>query len=217
MEVAMSDRVRVYFDGAADRFDSIYRSNKSFTQRLVDYFFHDVMYRRYELTLELCGKDLTGKRVLDIGCGSGRYAIEMARRGAEVVGLDFAPAMVELARKLSDEAGVAERCNFEQCDFLNWSEPHSFDICIGIGFFDYIQEPEVFLQRIHALNPSRAIFSFPIRWTLRTPTRWARLNLNNCPVYFYGKNQITALMKGAGWDYCNIDTLSRDYLTHISE
>ena len=79
MEVAMSDRVRVYFDGAADRFDSIYRSNKSFTQRLVDYFFHDVMYRRYELTLELCGKDLTGKRVLDIGCGSGILSMFAAR------------------------------------------------------------------------------------------------------------------------------------------
>ena len=214
MEAIMSDRVRSYFDGAANRFDSIYRPDKSLAQQLVDGLFHGVMHRRYELTFELCGEDLTGKRVLDIGCGSGRYAIEMARRGAEVVGLDFAPTMIELARELSAEAGVAERCHFEQGEFLSWSDPHHFDICLGIGFFDYIEDPGAFLQRIYHLGAAQAIFSFPIRWTLRTPSRWLRLSLNNCPVYFYGKDQVAGLMRRAGWARFETHPLSRDYLVH---
>lgn len=216
MEAVMSDRVRSYFDGAANRFDSIYRPDKSLAQKLVNGLFHGVIHRRYELTFELCGEDLTGKRALDIGCGSGRYSIELARRGAEVVGLDFAPAMVELARELADGAGVADRCHFEQCDFLSWSEPHHFDICLGIGFFDYIEDPGAFLERIYCLGASQTIFSFPIRWTLRTPTRWLRLNMNNCPVYFYGKSQVDELMREAGWGRFEVHSLSRDYLVYAS-
>ena len=158
----------------------------------------------------------TGKRALDIGCGSGRYSIELARRGAEVVGLDFAPAMVELARELAEEAGVAERCHFEQCDFLSWSAPHHFDICLGMGFFDYIKDPGAFLERIYRLGASQTVFSFPIRWTLRTPTRWLRLNMNNCPVYFYGKSQVDGLLRQAGWTSVEIHSLSRDYLAQLS-
>ena len=42
--------------------------------------------------------DLTGRRVLDAGCGTGALAVEAARRGAEVVAIDLAGTLVELAR-----------------------------------------------------------------------------------------------------------------------
>lgn len=48
--------------------------------------------------LELLG-DVAGKRVLDAACGPGLYAEELVRRGAEVVGFDQSPRMVELARE----------------------------------------------------------------------------------------------------------------------
>jgi 2-polyprenyl-3-methyl-5-hydroxy-6-metoxy-1,4-benzoquinol methylase len=43
--------------------------------------------------------DVTGKRVLDAGCGPGLYAEELVRRGASVVGFDESPEMVRLARR----------------------------------------------------------------------------------------------------------------------
>ena len=58
------------------------------------------------------------------------------------------------------------------------------------------------------------VFSFPKRWTLRTPSRWLRLSLNNCPVYFYDKGQVAGLLRGAGWTDFEIHNLSRDYLLH---
>ncbi len=42
--------------------------------------------------------DLSGQRVLDAGCGTGALAVEAARRGAEVVGIDLSPTLVDLAR-----------------------------------------------------------------------------------------------------------------------
>lgn len=43
--------------------------------------------------------DLTGRRVLDAGCGTGALAVEAAKRGAEVVAVDIAPGLIEIAQQ----------------------------------------------------------------------------------------------------------------------
>ena len=160
--------------------------------------------------MSLCG-NVVGKRVLDVGCGSGRYAVELARRGAQVVGIDFATPMLDVARDAAERSQVAVSCRFEEADFLEWCEPHHFEICLGIGFFDYTAEPERFLERVRGVTLEKGIFSFPIRWTVRTLTRWMRLRLNRCPVFFYDKHQIRD-MTADRWESVDIHRLSRDYL-----
>ncbi|QIK38795.1 magnesium protoporphyrin IX methyltransferase [Caldichromatium japonicum] len=44
-------------------------------------------------------EDLRGKRLLDAGCGTGMLAVEAARRGAEVVAVDVAPTLIQIARE----------------------------------------------------------------------------------------------------------------------
>lgn len=43
--------------------------------------------------------DLRGRRILDAGCGTGALAVELARRGADVVAIDLSPTLVGLARE----------------------------------------------------------------------------------------------------------------------
>ncbi|MEI2692434.1 MAG: methyltransferase domain-containing protein [Anaerolineae bacterium] len=57
-----------------------------------------------------------GARLLDITCGPGLYAVEFARRGVDVTGVDFSPASVAYARELAEAQGVAGRCRFIQAD-----------------------------------------------------------------------------------------------------
>lgn len=57
-----------------------------------------------------------GGRLLDITCGPGLYAVELAVRGVHVTGVDFSPASLRYARQLAGERGVAERCCFIQAD-----------------------------------------------------------------------------------------------------
>jgi magnesium-protoporphyrin O-methyltransferase len=63
--------------------------------------------------------DLQGLRLLDAGCGTGALAIEAAQRGADVVAVDIAPALVQLARNRAAAAGVAERIVFGEGDMLD--------------------------------------------------------------------------------------------------
>ncbi|MBK8639541.1 MAG: magnesium protoporphyrin IX methyltransferase [Chromatiaceae bacterium] len=55
--------------------------------------------RMRDLLLNWLPEDLSGKRLLDAGCGTGALAVEAARRGAQVVAIDVAPTLIELARE----------------------------------------------------------------------------------------------------------------------
>jgi ubiquinone/menaquinone biosynthesis C-methylase UbiE len=54
--------------------------------------------------------------VVDLGSGDGRMVIAAAKRGARALGVEFNPKMVELARRLAKEAGVADRASFVEGD-----------------------------------------------------------------------------------------------------
>jgi SAM-dependent methyltransferase len=81
-----------------------------------------------------------GARVLDAPCGSGRHAVELAGRGATVVGLDISDEVIALARERASERGVAERVELWQRDMRDLPEDGSFDGAYcwwgSFGFFD---------------------------------------------------------------------------------
>jgi magnesium-protoporphyrin O-methyltransferase len=72
-------------------------------------------------------EDLSGKRILDAGCGTGAFAVEAAIRGAEVVAIDLSHTLVELA-KTRLPAELASRIDFRSGDML---DP-------GLGSFDHV-------------------------------------------------------------------------------
>jgi magnesium-protoporphyrin O-methyltransferase len=63
--------------------------------------------------------DLTGRRLLDAGCGTGALAVEAARRGAEVVAVDLSPTLIGLARERAPRDLGAGRIDFAVGDFLD--------------------------------------------------------------------------------------------------
>ena len=59
-----------------------------------------------ELVLEPLLGEVAGLRVLDVGCGTGRHALRLAARGADVTGLDPSPEMLAVAREQARLAGL---------------------------------------------------------------------------------------------------------------
>jgi len=193
----MTNPVQAYFDRAALDFDSIY-GGKNRLGSWMDRLFRKDMYERFRLTFETLG-EVAGKKVIDIGCGSGRYSVEFAKRGAALVtGIDFAPEMVRIAEQNAELQGVNECCRFIEGDFVRMGFDREFDICLAIGVFDYVERPRAFLEKMMAITKEWLILSFPSKSPLRTPIRKLRYWWKGCPVYFYDRSAIGTLVRGMG-------------------
>lgn len=74
-----------------------------------------------------------GMNICDLTCGPGLYAVELAKQGCTVTGVDFGPAAVAYARALAQQAGVAARCVIIEQDVREVTLPEaSFDAVLLI-------------------------------------------------------------------------------------
>ena len=82
------------------------------------------------------------KRILDVGCGTGRHAIELARRGYQVVGVDLSESQLAHATKKAADAKVAVK--FRQCDARDLPFNEEFDLVIMLceGGFSLMETDE---------------------------------------------------------------------------
>lgn len=84
-----------------------------------------------------------GRRILDLGCGTGADALAMARQlggSGEIVGVDRSPGRVEEARRRAEGTGLPIR--FEVADPTALSFPdNSFDGCRAEGLFHHSPSP----------------------------------------------------------------------------
>lgn len=109
-----------------------------------------------------------GASVLDVGCGTGRHAIELARRGYRVTGVDLSEGMLRQARRQAEAAGV--QVHWRHKDATTFEVDESFDgvICLCEGAFgllsqgeDALGQPLAILRRVTAsLRPTaRCLFT----------------------------------------------------------
>jgi SAM-dependent methyltransferase len=108
-----------------------------------------------------------GARVLDLCCGQGRHAVELARRGFNVTGADLSEHLLGIARRAADEAEVSVR--FLRCDMRALPWESEFDAVINMftafGYFESDEENEKVLRAVHkALRPGgRLLLDLPNR------------------------------------------------------
>lgn len=206
-----TQKLKNYFQDIADNFDAFYSKEKSLILRILDSVLRRSMNQRFIVALSEC-RNLSGKEVLDVGCGSGRYSVSLAKEGGRVTGIDFSANMLKLALGLAKEYNVDTQCEFIQGDFLEYDFSKKFNISLAVGVFDYFKEPVPFLSKIRQIASEKAIFSFPKRWHIATPLRKIRLTLLGCPVTFYTAKQIQRLLSEAGFKKYVLKDLGRDYL-----
>lgn len=79
-------------------------------------------------------------RVLDVGCGVGRWSRRLARRGASVVGLDWSATMVRDARRRAEREGLASRCEFRVEDVADFDLGCQFPLVLGITVLQHVMD-----------------------------------------------------------------------------
>jgi SAM-dependent methyltransferase len=106
-------------------------------------------------------REVAGREVVDFGCGEGRDAIEMLKRGARrVVGVDILEGSLDRARESARAAGVADRCEFS--DRLATKA----DVVVSVDGFEHFADPGGVLRAMAGtLKPGgRVLLTFGPTW-----------------------------------------------------
>lgn len=94
---------------------------------------------------------LSGKRVLDIGCGGGILAEAMARQGAEVVAIDMAEASLSVARLHQLESKLDIDYRRIPAEELAEQEPASFDVVTCLEMLEHVPDPSAIVAACQKL------------------------------------------------------------------
>jgi SAM-dependent methyltransferase len=138
---------------------------------------YDALYRekdyRAEVNLIEAALGLAGRgaELLDLGCGTGGHAIELARRGHTVTGVDLSPHMLLSARRKAEaELEAARRPQFQQGDARSFSvgEGSTFDAVVMmfavIGYLNGNEDVVSALRRVRAHLRPGGLFLCDFWW-----------------------------------------------------
>lgn len=122
------------------------------------YFYEQRLSERTDADVDLIWRLLElvpGTTVLDLACGHGRIANQLAERGCRVTGLDLTASFLELARRDAAERGVT--LDYVEGDMRSLPWRHRFDriVCwfTSFGYFDDDANRRVLAEAFRALKP----------------------------------------------------------------
>jgi len=130
--------------------------------------------------------DLAGKRILEVGAGTGRDAVTLARTGAEVLTLDYVPGSLGLTVKAADMAGVTVAPVCGDGTSMPFAEG-TFDVVFHQGLLEHFPDPYPLLRENIRVLKSGGYLVVDVPQTFH--------------YYTLGKKMLIALNKWfAGWE-----------------
>lgn len=199
-----------YFDKFGEQYDK-----EPFTQGTkgeVDFIEEEMGYDR-------------SKKILDIGCGTGRHSLELARRGYRVVGMDLSKSFIERARRLAKEEQL-DNVTFLECDARDLHFENEFDIVLSIceGAFSLMETDRMnfrILENIwkalrgdgkfilttlsavyaltHKLGGEFDVVTFRERFPLEAAEADGRKKRYDCEQRYYAYTEINWLLRSLGF------------------
>jgi 2-polyprenyl-3-methyl-5-hydroxy-6-metoxy-1,4-benzoquinol methylase len=149
-------------------------------------------------------------KIIDIGCGTGRHAIELTKRGYPVTGVDLSENQINRAREKAQEAGVA--IDFQTQDARNLPFEGEFDLAIMLceGGFSLMETDEMNFEILK--NATKA---------LRSKGKLIFTTLNGLFPLFHSVNEFYESAQKEGQSQCkecSFDLVTfRDYNTVVFE
>lgn len=166
--------------------------------------------------LQMAG-DVGGRRVLDVGTGTGRAALLLAKAGAEVTGVDASEQMLAIARERAQ--GAARSIHFMQRDAhaLEFTD-RSFEVAISLRVLMHSPRWRIALSELCRVTSRRVIFDYPSATSaalLQSAFRQlaARVGVKTEPYRVFTHSDITAVLAASGFQ---IRTVHRQFVLPIA-
>ena len=109
----------------------------------------------FEPLLSLTGGSLAGKRVLDLGCSSGFWALQAIEAGADfVLGIEASETAVEQANLVFEAKGVdSGRYGFDVANIFEYELSGRFDVVLCLGLLNVVSKPVALFELMSAAEP----------------------------------------------------------------
>lgn len=138
--------------------------NKAFAEDLrksVDKYYETIAKSRadYHQTIST---NVSGKVLLEYGCGPGSQAFQLAAAGAQITGIDISDVAIDLARKQAVEMGVSPDFKVMNAESLEFPSAH-FDRIIGSAIIHHLELHQAYQEIVRCLKPGgKAVFIEPL-------------------------------------------------------
>ncbi|WP_017733852.1 TIGR04290 family methyltransferase [Nafulsella turpanensis] len=104
-------------------------------------------------------QDLSGWRVLDVGCNAGFYSFELAKRGADVLGIDVDTHYLKQAEWAAEKLGLQDKVEFKQMQVYDLArEDEQFDLIWFMGVLYHLRYPMLALDILAEKNKDMMVF-----------------------------------------------------------
>lgn len=146
--------------------------SKSYAEfaQVYDELMADIPYDTYVDLISLAANGISGKKILDIGCGTGLLSAKLAKLGGNVTGIDISPDMLEVAKERANSLNLPISLHEQSMQQL--SGFNSFDIAvIPIDSLNYvIQQDEVkqTFRNVHEALAAGGLLLFDVHSTFKT-------------------------------------------------
>ncbi|MGP5231248.1 bifunctional 2-polyprenyl-6-hydroxyphenol methylase/3-demethylubiquinol 3-O-methyltransferase UbiG [Psychrobacter celer] len=91
---------------------------------------------------------LAGKKVLDVGCGGGILSESMARRGADVTGIDLGTENLKAAALHAEQSGLGHTLRYQHIPVETLAKTHAgqFDVVTCMEMLEHVPDPQSIVQ-----------------------------------------------------------------------
>jgi SAM-dependent methyltransferase len=172
-----------------------------------------LMTDRFQLTMEFIDQYVhRGMTVVDLGCGTGIFTVEMLRRGAHVKAVDFAQSSLKLTQSLVEKR-IPEKKNDVEYLLMDVSQqrlPES-DVVLAMGVTPYLQEIAPFYDNI--LPTTKTFYCLvldPNHWANRVRRILPLLNVRD--LHCFSKAEIDSILARHRWQLVERKPFASGYL-----
>jgi ubiquinone/menaquinone biosynthesis C-methylase UbiE len=123
---------------------------------------------RMRKTMTLLG-DVDGKRILDLGCGTGALLAALRGHTVEYVGLDISPNMIDQTQTQIQRLGLSGDYRAEVGDVERMRFPRDFfDAVVGLGLLEYLDDPRSVIREAARVTREGGliVFSAPLKFSV---------------------------------------------------